>query len=141
MNQNTINKIKIVADIVKQYYEPERQDRCLLWCYRNVVNKLYPMSERTFWRYISIAVEDFGYKFHNTNKEYLDEAFSKMKPDTIDKVKDLANEVLRMKPKGKTKTYLHQQISEQTGMQLNFSNFIKYLRVAEMYLGYQFNFQ
>ncbi len=69
MNQNVKDKIKIVADIVKQHYEEGRQDRCLLWCYRNVVNKQYPMSERTFWRYMAFAKKHLGYSFSNNKKD------------------------------------------------------------------------
>lgn len=63
MTTNISKRAKIVADIVKQHYEPGRQDRCFTWCYRNIVNKLYPMSERTFWRYMKIASEKLGYDF------------------------------------------------------------------------------
>lgn len=55
MNKNLIDKAKIVADLVSLHYEEGRQDRCLSWCYRNIVRKQYPMSERTFWNYLRIA--------------------------------------------------------------------------------------
>ncbi|MDD2633957.1 MAG: hypothetical protein PHW82_00490 [Bacteroidales bacterium] len=55
MNNNTINRALRVAEIVNQHYEPERQDRCKTWVYRNFVNKIYPMTERTFWRMLAIA--------------------------------------------------------------------------------------
>lgn len=61
--ENLIKRIKLVAELVQQHYEAGRQDRCLAWCYRTIVNKQYPMSERTFRRYISIAVNKLGYKF------------------------------------------------------------------------------
>lgn len=55
MNNNTIERAKSVAEIVCHYYEPGRQDRCLLWCYRHVIAKQFHISERTFWRYMKIA--------------------------------------------------------------------------------------
>jgi hypothetical protein len=55
MHQNTIDKAKHIANIVLQYYEPGRQDRCLLWCYRSFIAKQFHVSERTFWRYMKIA--------------------------------------------------------------------------------------
>ncbi|NMA73135.1 MAG: hypothetical protein GX963_03040 [Bacteroidales bacterium] len=142
MNENTLNKIKIVADIVKQHYEPGRQDRCLKWCYSNIVKKLYPMSERTFWRYMAIAVNRFGYEFKEKGETfYLDKIFYKMQPQTIEKIKDVAESILDIKPKGKTKNKVYNELQERTGMQINKSSFSKYILVAETYLGYNFNFQ
>lgn len=54
MNKNTIDKALRVQDIVKQHYEPGRQDRCKLWVFRKYVVKIYPMSESTFFRYLKI---------------------------------------------------------------------------------------
>ena len=142
MNANKINKVKIVADIVKQHYEPGRQDRCLKWCYENVVNKLYPMSVRTFWRYMDIAVSELGYEFkEKEDKFYLDDIFSRMKPETLEKVQDLANDVLKMQPKGKKQIEVYNELRERTGLELCRSNFSMYMNIAETYLGYNFNFQ
>lgn len=99
------------------------------------------MSERTFWRYMAYATEKFGYEFGDRNNTYLDDVFSKMKPETIGKIKDLADNVLKVKPKGKTRSDIYQEVIDRTGLRLNTSNFNKYLRIAETYLGYQFNFQ
>ncbi len=55
MYKNTIHRAIKVAEIVNEHYEPERLDRCKLWVYRNYVNKIYPMSERTFFRMLKIA--------------------------------------------------------------------------------------
>ncbi len=55
VRKNTMLRACMVYDIVKQYYEQGRQDRCLLWVYRNRVNKIYPMSVATFWRYLRLA--------------------------------------------------------------------------------------
>lgn len=57
MQENTLKKIKLVQDMVKRYYEPGRQDRCLRWVWLNHVNKIYPMSERTFYRYCRVRFD------------------------------------------------------------------------------------
>ncbi len=54
-NQNTLKKALKVRAIVELHYEPGRQDRNRRWVFRNVVVKTYPMSERTFWRYMSLT--------------------------------------------------------------------------------------
>ena len=52
----TISKARKVAELLEQYYEEGRQDRCKLWVYRNVVRKEFcEMSERTFWRMLKIV--------------------------------------------------------------------------------------
>jgi hypothetical protein len=56
-NKNTIEKAQKVQEIVRQHYEPGRQDRCKLWVFRNIVIKTSPMSESTFFRYLSIERE------------------------------------------------------------------------------------
>lgn len=58
MNENTRKKALLVQAIIAEHYEPERQDRCKLWVYRNHVRKAIPMSERTFWRYAGMKVEE-----------------------------------------------------------------------------------
>jgi hypothetical protein len=61
-SKNTIRRAKLIQDLVQQHHEPGRQDRCLLWAYRNKVLAQYPMSERTFWRYMNIDTSDFSVK-------------------------------------------------------------------------------
>jgi tRNA G37 N-methylase Trm5 len=51
-NLNTLKKAKKIKELTLKHYEPGRQDRCKLWVYNNVVKKEYPMSERTFFRYL-----------------------------------------------------------------------------------------
>lgn len=58
MNKNTRKKALIVQKMVQEHYQPERQDRCKLWVWRNVVVKQFPMSERTFWRYLNKDVKE-----------------------------------------------------------------------------------
>jgi hypothetical protein len=55
MNANIINKAKLIYDIVDQHYEPGNQSKCQLQAFRKFVMPVYPMSERTFWRYLKIA--------------------------------------------------------------------------------------
>ena len=66
MNANVISRAILIYEMVEKYYEPDRQNRCLLWCYRNIVTKKYPISERTFWRYMKIInnIGLFNYKKH-----------------------------------------------------------------------------
>ncbi len=52
MNDNAKKRAEIVRRLVADNYEAGRQDRCKSWVYRNIVRKAYPMSERTFWRYL-----------------------------------------------------------------------------------------
>jgi hypothetical protein len=54
MNKNTIEKARLLQEIVKKYYEPGRQDRCKRWIYRNISSKQYPMHESTFFRLLGI---------------------------------------------------------------------------------------
>ena len=54
MNENTRKKARNIQLLLAEHYEPGRQDRCKLWVFRNVIAKQYPMSERTFFRYIGI---------------------------------------------------------------------------------------
>lgn len=58
MNENTRKKAMLVQELVRKYYEPGRQDRCMLWVYRHYVNKIYPMSVATFYRYMNMKVEE-----------------------------------------------------------------------------------
>lgn len=60
MNENTRKKAQLVQDMLEKHYEPERQDRCKLWVYRNHVRRVIPMSERTFWRYVTMDVTSTG---------------------------------------------------------------------------------
>lgn len=54
MHKHVLKRAKIIQDIVKEHYQPERQDRCKLWVFRNIIYKQYPMSERTFFNYLAI---------------------------------------------------------------------------------------
>lgn len=56
MSNNTILKAAKIQELLLKHYEPGRQDRCKLWVYRNIIYKQYPMSERTFFRYLKIDI-------------------------------------------------------------------------------------
>lgn len=60
MNANIIHKAKLIYNIVEQHYEPGNQNKCQLQAYRKYVKSVYPMSERTFWRYMKIAKKELN---------------------------------------------------------------------------------
>ena len=58
MYKNTIERARLINKLVEENYEPGRQDRCKLWVFRNIVRKIYPMTERTFFKYLRIAKQE-----------------------------------------------------------------------------------
>ena len=40
-----------IKQIIRENYEPGRQDKCKLAVWRNKIHPLTGISERTFWRY------------------------------------------------------------------------------------------
>lgn len=58
VSKNVCLRAKIVQEMVAQHYEQGRQDRCKLWVYRHVVYKVMPISERTFFRYLSTEINN-----------------------------------------------------------------------------------
>ena len=69
MNDNVKRRSEIVRRLVEDNYEPGRQDRCKSWVYRHIVRKSYPMSERTFWRYLK---EDNDSKQVDSRQMFMD---------------------------------------------------------------------
>lgn len=55
INENTLKKALMIRAMVEAHYEPGRQDRNRRWVFRHVVLKVYPISERTFWRYMTLT--------------------------------------------------------------------------------------
>ena len=51
---NTMLRARKVQELTAQHYEPGRHDRCKRWVFKHVVFKVYPMSERTFFRLLSM---------------------------------------------------------------------------------------
>lgn len=56
--KNVVLRAKKVQELTAQHYQPGRQDRCKRWVFYNVVSKVYPMSERTFYRYLGISTDN-----------------------------------------------------------------------------------
>ena len=55
---NVLKRIENVQRIVNENYEPGNQSKCKLQAYRKYVLPIYPMSERTFWRYMNTNIID-----------------------------------------------------------------------------------
>lgn len=58
MNENTRKKALIVRRLMSEHYQPERHDKCKRWVWRNYINPVMPMAERTFYRYINMKLEE-----------------------------------------------------------------------------------
>lgn len=52
--ENLLKRVENVQRIVEENYEPGNQSKCKLQAFRKHVLDIYPMSERTFWRYMGI---------------------------------------------------------------------------------------
>jgi hypothetical protein len=57
-NLNTIKRAQKIKNLVNANYEAGRQDRCKRQVFKNIVSKEYPMSERTFWRYLNLEQKE-----------------------------------------------------------------------------------
>ena len=66
---NLLKRIAQVQRIVRENYEPGNQSKCKLQAYRKYVMDIYPMSERTFWRYINADINDSTKKDQENNPE------------------------------------------------------------------------
>ncbi|MDR3327757.1 MAG: hypothetical protein LBT04_06510 [Prevotellaceae bacterium] len=51
-NKNKQKMAEIVCKITYENYVPGRHDKCKSAVYRNILNKMYPMSSATFFRYL-----------------------------------------------------------------------------------------
>ncbi len=56
-NINVLKRIAIVQSIVNEKYEVGNQSKSKRQVWRHHVNAVYPMGERTFYRYINTDVE------------------------------------------------------------------------------------
>lgn len=54
---NVLKRVMIIQNIVAEYYEPGNQSKSKAQAYRQHINKVYPMGERTFWRYMGMDVK------------------------------------------------------------------------------------
>lgn len=60
MERKNINKLRLyqlVQEMVDKHYEPGNQSKSKAQAYRQHIIKVYPMSERTFWRIMGTDVE------------------------------------------------------------------------------------
>lgn len=51
-HESRLKQAELVRALVKENYEPGRQDRCKSWVYRTIVKPRTGISEKTFWRYL-----------------------------------------------------------------------------------------
>ncbi|NDV45490.1 hypothetical protein D0T49_00285 [Paludibacter sp. 221] len=65
---NVLKRAEIIQSIVAENFEPGNQSKSRAQAYRQHINKLYPMGERTFWRYMSINVKE---EMHEAQKGQL----------------------------------------------------------------------
>lgn len=139
---NTLKKAQIIADVVAKHYEAGRQDRCLEWIYKNIINEQHPMSLRTFRRYMTIAVNELGYSFveKDEDRDSLFEEYVKMKPESIEVVQELANEVSKIKTENRSKKSVYEELVERLGIQYTYPAFCRKLRIAEQCMDYRLNF-
>lgn len=135
---NQYRRARAVADMVSEHYEVGNQSKSLIQIYRNVVVKTFPIGERTFWRYMSIAQEELGYNFANT-KSHLDIVVEGMRPQTEEAIKELANKLLRVPTANRSKREVLRE--NRTLFNVNYPTFIRYVNIAEMHFGYNFKFK
>ncbi len=53
-HESRTKQAELVKALVKENYEPGRQDRCKSWVYRNIIKPRIGISEKTFWRYLGV---------------------------------------------------------------------------------------
>jgi len=56
--KNKILLAKNIQKLIDENYEKENQSKSKSAAYRKIIRKIYPMSERTFWRLANIDVPD-----------------------------------------------------------------------------------
>ena len=61
LTKNYIARARRVKTIVDSHYEPGNNRRCLRQVWRHEVMPVYPMSERTFRRMVSLMASVDGY--------------------------------------------------------------------------------
>lgn len=55
LNPSTIKRAEEIKKIVLEHYEEGRHDRCKMWIYRHFIKKQFGISQRTFFRYLTIV--------------------------------------------------------------------------------------
>ena len=139
---NKLKRVKAVADIVLNHYEAGNQSKSIAQIYKQYVLPIYPMGERTFWRYMGIAQNELGYEFENNYIEQ-DCKFTKLLPETKELIKTIADIVLKINTKGKTRKEIFVQNQDfiLSQVSVSYHSFSKYLKIAEVYMGYKFDFK
>lgn len=77
-HENYLRRVKAVQELVEQYYEAGRLDRCYSEVWRRWVYPQYPMSQRTFYRLLKVdlAVEQTKMQPAKSKPPQADYAFS-----------------------------------------------------------------
>lgn len=66
-----LKRAKLVQEMTAEHYEPGRHDKCKRWVYLHIVCKVYPMSERTFFRYLSMNTDSIDKPVKTEDKRQL----------------------------------------------------------------------
>jgi hypothetical protein len=53
-SKNVIERAKVIQKFLEQHYEAGNQSKSKINIYRSVICKSWPISERTFWRYLKL---------------------------------------------------------------------------------------
>lgn len=56
-NKNVLKRIEIIQQIVNEKYEEGNQSKSKRQVWRHHINRMYPMSERTFYNYMGTDVK------------------------------------------------------------------------------------
>ncbi|WP_315334160.1 hypothetical protein [Porphyromonas endodontalis] len=57
-HENYLRHVEMVQQLVREYYEPGRQDRCLAEVWRRWVYPVYPMCYETLRRIMAINIKE-----------------------------------------------------------------------------------
>lgn len=137
-SENRIRKAVIIAELVSKHYEVGNQSKSISNIFTTIVKPIHPMSERTFWRYIGYAQQNLGFDFASDGL-YLETTFENIRPETKAKIMDIANIVIKVGSKGKTRKFVFELCKNQ--IDISYIVFNKYLNIAEIYLKYNFDFK
>lgn len=137
-SKNTIKKAVIIAELVSKHYEAGNQSKSISNVFTTIIKPIYPISERTFWRYIGYAQQNLGFDF-TSDGLYLESIFEKMLPETKAKVRNIANMVVKTGSKNRTRKEMFELCEKE--LDINYNMFSLYLNIAEIYLSYKFSFE
>lgn len=66
--RNTILRAKIIQEMTAKHYEPGNYSRSYFHVWRNHISKAYPMSYRTFLKYIKMDTSQIEAQVHQSDK-------------------------------------------------------------------------